>query len=127
MKQKIQKKEPRKGRLSLWHTAFVEAMQLDLKPWKDFLRFEPEYLLNAAPFAVDLLIIKKEADFVINNKIADIFKTHNIIEYKRPSAYISIHDFNKVCGYAYFYSALHKVDVRDITITFAGNRYPSKV
>jgi hypothetical protein len=76
---------------------------------------------------VDLLIIKKEAGFTINNKIADIFKTHNIIEYKSPSDYISIHDFNKVLGYAYFYSALHKVDVRDITITFAGNHYPSKL
>ncbi|MDR0684694.1 MAG: hypothetical protein LBF83_06170, partial [Spirochaetaceae bacterium] len=70
MKKKTPKKEPRRGRLSLWHTAFVEAMQRELKPWKDFLRFESEHLLNAAPLAVDLLIIKKEAGFTINNKIA---------------------------------------------------------
>jgi hypothetical protein len=51
------------------------------------------------PLEIDVLVIKKLKDIVINKNIAAIFKTHNITEYKSPDSYVSIHDFNKVYGY----------------------------
>ena len=52
---------------------------------------------------------------------------HNIIEYKSPWKNISIFDFNKVCGYAYIYSATHKVPLEEITVTFIADPYPRKL
>ncbi|MDR0683772.1 MAG: hypothetical protein LBF83_01395, partial [Spirochaetaceae bacterium] len=114
-------------RLSLWHTAFVEAMHRELKLWEKHLSFEAEHLLNAAPLAMDLLIIKKDPALVIDNKIAAIFKSYNIIEYKSPRDNVSIFDFNKVCGYAYIYSAINKVPLEEITVTFIADPYPRKL
>jgi hypothetical protein len=110
-----------------WHSAFVEAMRRELKPWENSLSFEAEHLLNAAPLALDLLIIKKDPALIINNRIAAIFKSHNIIEYKSPRAYVSVFDFNKVCGYAYIYSALRKTPLEDITVTLIEDHYPRKL
>jgi hypothetical protein len=121
------KRKKTKKRRSLWHSAFVEAIQQELEPWKDALHFEAEHLLNAAPLALDLLIIKKEADIVIDNLFAAAFREHNILEYKSPKDYVSIFDFNKVLGYAYLYSALHGVSLEDITITFVEDHYPVKL
>ncbi|MDR0684035.1 MAG: hypothetical protein LBF83_02770 [Spirochaetaceae bacterium] len=49
---------------------------------------------------------------------------HNIIECKSLWKNISIFDFNKVCGYAYIYSALRKAPLDDITVTFIADPYP---
>jgi hypothetical protein len=121
------KRKKTKKRRSLWHSAFIEAMQKELKPWENALYFEAEYLLNAAPFAMDLLIIKKKADMVIDNPIAAMFRKHNILEYKSPKGYISVFDFHKVLGYAYIYSALNGIPLEDITITFVEDHYPVKL
>jgi hypothetical protein len=121
------KRKKTQKRRSLWHSAFVEAMQKELKPWKNALYFEAEYLLNAAPFAMDLLIIKKKADMVIDNPIAAMFREHNILEYKSPKGYISVFGFHKVLGYAYIYSALNEIPLEDITITFIEDHYPVKL
>jgi hypothetical protein len=120
-------KPQKRHKRSLWHTAFVEAIQQELDPWKDALHFEAEHLLNAAPLALDLLIIKKEAGLVIDNPVAAVFREHNIIEYKSPKDYVSIFDFNKVFGYAYIYSALSDVPLENITITFVEDHYPVKL
>jgi hypothetical protein len=114
------------GRI-LWHPAFAEALRAELEDWQDILDFLPEVPLNSAPSVMDMLVIKKRRDAVIGKNIARIFRVYNIIEYKSPEAYVSVWDFIKVYGYACSYSSANRTDFRDMSVTFAGSRYPKKL
>jgi hypothetical protein len=111
-----------------WHPAFLQAMRAELFEYRDYLEFRHEYPLTAAPLEIDLLIIKKPRELVIDKNIARIFRTDNLLEYKSPKDYLSIKDFWKVCAYANFYAAITPgVDLSDVTLTFVENRHPRKL
>jgi hypothetical protein len=111
-----------------WHSAFVQALQLELFDWKDVLEFNHEYQLTAEPLRIDLIIIKKPEKLLIDKNIARIFKSWNICEYKSPEGYLSIKDFLKVYAYANLYAAITPgVDLSGITLTFVESRYPRKL
>ena len=57
-----------------WHSAFVEALQLELEAYQDALEFFPEYQLTAEPLRIDCVVIKKAKDAVITKNIAAIFR-----------------------------------------------------
>jgi hypothetical protein len=77
-----------------WHPAFATAMMLELQEYcPDTLEIETEHQLTSKPLAVDILVIKKIRDTKISKNFAQIFKGHNIVEYKSPQDYISIDDF----------------------------------
>jgi hypothetical protein len=107
-----------------WHPAFFEAVQMELDEYRNDLQFISEYQLNTEPLKIDVVIIKKTRDFPIEKNIAAIFRKENVLEYKSPDDYISVDDFYKVYGYACLYKVLNKVDIHDLTLTFAGSRYP---
>ncbi|GHV80361.1 hypothetical protein AGMMS49944_21520 [Spirochaetia bacterium] len=107
-----------------WHTAFYEAIQLELVQYQDVLHYEFEHQLTTAPLRMDVLIIKKEKDAVLTKNIAAIFKGSNILEYKSPEDYVSVEDYYKVYGYTCLYAALNKVPITDLTISFVESRYP---
>jgi len=111
----------------LWHPAFVEAIQLELDEYSRDLRFIPEHPLNTEPLRIDVVIIKKSRDVVIEKNIASIFRKENIVEYKSPDDYVSVEDFYKVYGYACLYCALNKVDIKDLTLSFVESRYPREL
>jgi hypothetical protein len=117
-------KHSRREERIAWHPAFFEAIQLELELYKDSLRFVAEYQLTTEPLRIDVLIIKKAADVVIEKNIAAIFRRENIVEYKSPGDYISVEDFYKIYGYACLYANLNKVAITDLSITFSGSRYP---
>jgi hypothetical protein len=73
-----------------WHSAFYEAIQLELDNYRDVLEFDFEYPLNTEPLRVDVVIVKKQKDVRIEKNIAAIFRAVNIVEYKSPSDYISV-------------------------------------
>jgi hypothetical protein len=111
-----------------WHPAFLQAMQLELADYRGSLEFRYEYQLTAEPLRIDLLIIKKPKDIVIDKNIAHIFRSDNLLEYKSPEDYLSIQDFLKVYAYANLYAAITpSVDMSDITLTFVENRRPRKL
>ena len=58
-----------------WHPAFCSAMRLELRKYKEDLDFCNEYNLSAKPLQIDLLVIKKTPDAVIDNEIGRIFRT----------------------------------------------------
>jgi hypothetical protein len=95
-----------------WHPAFVQAIKLELEPYRDALEFIPEYQLTSEPLEIDVVIIKKAPDLVIEKNIARIFRKINLLEYKSPDDYFSVHDFYKVLGYAFLYAALNKTPHR---------------
>jgi hypothetical protein len=110
-----------------WHPAFFEAVQMELDEYRNDLQFITEYQLNNEPLKIDVVIIKKTRDFPIEKNIAAIFRKENVLEYKSPDDYISVDDFYKVYGYACIYKVLNKIDIRDLTLTFAGSRYPREL
>ena len=117
----------RRGRLK-WHPAFLQAMQMELFDYRDYLEFKYEHQLTAEPLRIDLLIIKKPKDLAIDKNIARIFRSDNIIEYKSPEDYISIKDFLKVYAYANLYAAITpNVDLSEVTLTFVESRHPRKL
>ncbi|MDR0759045.1 MAG: hypothetical protein LBF74_02920, partial [Treponema sp.] len=98
-----------------WHPAFVQAIKLELEPYKDVLEFLTEYQLTSEPLEIDVVIVKKNPELIIKKNIARIFKGVNILEYKSPDDYFSIQDFYKVLSYGYLYAALNKIRVQDMT------------
>ena len=80
-------------------------MQIELAENASNLMFENEHQLSTKPMEVDVVIIKKEAEYPIHKNIGRIFRKYNLIEYKSPEDYLSIDDFYKIYGYACFYKA----------------------
>jgi hypothetical protein len=110
-----------------WHPAFVQAMRLELEPYKGVLEFISEHQLTSEPQRVDLVIIKKAPGIVIDKNIARILRNVNIMEYKSPEDTVSAWDFYKVLGYAVQYACLNKVDMHDMTITIVETRHPREL
>jgi hypothetical protein len=110
-----------------WHPAFVQAIKLELEPYRNALEFIPEYQLTTEPLEIDVVIVKKEPDLVIEKNIARIFRKINLLEYKSPDDYFSIHDFYKVLSYAFLYATLNKVSVEDMTLSIIETRHPRKL
>lgn len=114
-----------------WHPAFYASIQIEFVDEADKLIFESEHQLGTKPKEIDVLIIKKNSDDRIHKNIGRIFRKHNIVEYKSPKDYLSVDDFYKVFGYAYFYKAdtskENQIPIEDITITFVCHKYPRKL
>lgn len=101
-----------------WHGAFANGIQYELTEYTNKLKIETEHSLSKEALRIDMLVIKKDKDLSIEKNIGKIFKERNIVEYKSPSDRLSSHDYNKVKGYAYLYSAFEKVPTNQITLTY---------
>ncbi len=114
-----------------WHPAFCSAIQLELKADKGNLTYHREHNLNAKPLQIDLSVIKKAPNIVVDNEIGKLFREHNIMEYKSPGASLNIDTFYKVLAYACLYkSSREHVDFAradDITISMVRNQMPIKI
>ncbi|MDR0597938.1 MAG: hypothetical protein LBG14_05465 [Treponema sp.] len=110
-----------------WHPAFVQAVMLELEPWQDSLEFIPEYQLTSEPLKIDVVIVKKAPDLVIDKNIARIFRRINILEYKSPDDYFSVSDFYMVLSYAFLYAALNNAAPEDLTVSIVETRHPREL
>lgn len=111
--------EKNTGRTNIrWHGAFATSLAYELGDYAEQLITETEHQLSKEALRIDVLLIKKDKDLKIEKNIAKIFREHNIVEYKSPTDYLSIGDYNKIKGYAYLYSAFENVDLDQITLTF---------
>lgn len=104
-----------------WHPAFVAAMDLEFEYNRADLIFEKEYNLNTKPLEIDLLVIKKDASTRIESEIGNLFKGHNIVEYKSPEDHLDIDTFYKTLAYACLYKSYGKavdaIKAEDITLS----------
>ncbi|MDR0327822.1 MAG: hypothetical protein LBI05_05955 [Planctomycetaceae bacterium] len=110
-----------------WHPAFVQAIQHELEEYLDCLTFESEHQLTTEPLKIDVLIIKKEKDVVIEKNIAQIFRRFNVVEYKSPRDHVTIEDYHKTQCYARLYAALNKADINEMSVTVVATRHPRKL
>jgi hypothetical protein len=111
-----------------WHTAFYEALQMELREYHGILEFYYQHHLTSEPLRIDCVVIKKTKDVEIKKNIAAIFREWNLFEYKNPGDYVSIADFYKVYAYACLYISSHKkVPITSLTVSFVERRYPRKL
>jgi len=111
-----------------WHDAFFQAVKQELFEYRDSLEFKNQYPLTNESLRIDVLVIKKTKNLVINKNIARIFRADNILEYKSPDDYLAVTDFLKVNAYANLYAAITPgVDFAELTLTFVENRHPRKL
>lgn len=111
-----------------WHPGFLGAMEIEFRSYRQNLDFEDEHTLSKEPIKMDLLVIKKDKSIAITNQIGDIFRGHNILEYKSPDDNITIDDYYKTMAYAYLYKGLGKtvdeIPGEELTVTMARDVHP---
>jgi hypothetical protein len=107
-----------------WHPSFVEGLMGTFDRYGNELDFLPEHQLSKEPLRIDVVVVRKHKELVIENEIGRIFRGHNIFEYKSPTDYVSAADFKKACAYAWLYAAETGVDTDDITLSFASASHP---
>jgi hypothetical protein len=75
-----------------------------------------------------MVIVKKKPDAVFDKKIAAIFKTWNIFEYKGPDDSLSAADFHKAMAYAHLYcTPPERGAMDDLTLSFVISRDPREL
>ncbi|MDR2117321.1 MAG: hypothetical protein LBP87_13165 [Planctomycetaceae bacterium] len=107
-----------------WHPGFCGAMKLELNKYHHVLEFKDEHQITKGPLRVDMLVIKKRKNVVIDKNIARIFRNYNIIEYKSPDDTFDISDYYKTQGYKLFYASLKKIDIDDLLVTLVTSQHP---
>jgi hypothetical protein len=110
-----------------WHTAFVQALQMEFHEYHDVLEFVAEHKLNEEPLRVDCVVIRKAQNVQIMKNIGAFFKEWNLFEYKSPGDYVSVADFYKVYSYACLYVSIYEVPITSLTLSFVERRYPRKL
>ncbi len=118
-----------------WHTGFVHAMRLYLMDYEDDIEFNDEFQLTRKPLIIDLTVIKKPDDLVIDNNIGRFFRKHNILEYKSPRDELNLETFYKVQAYALLYMIAPgnceangtPINEKDITISIVRAAYPREL
>ena len=111
-----------------WHPGFLGAMGIEFRSYRQSLEFDDEHTLSKEPVRMDLLVIKKDKTITITNQIGDIFREHNVLEYKSPDDGITIDDYYKTMAYAYLYKGLGKrvdeIPGNELTVTMARDIHP---
>lgn len=111
-----------------WHPGFIGAMELEFKRYRRDLDFDNEHQLSKEPLKMDLLIIKKKKGTRIANQIGEIFRQHNVFEFKSPDDGLTIDDYIKTVGYAYLYKGLghtvNEISLSELTVTLVRDVIP---
>lgn len=108
-----------------WHAPFVAGIQIDLRNLADCLSYRGEYELSKEALKIDL-VITKSTDAPLNHDIAQIFRGHNIFEYKSEKDSFSVWNYSKVMGYAFLYSSMNKIPLTDISVSIVLTKFPKK-
>ena len=111
-----------------WHPAFCSAMELELREYKKYLRYEREHNLGKMPLKIDFLVIRKNPGVTIKNDIGDFFLGNNIFEYKSPGDDMNIGTFYKALSYACLYKSeagnVSEILDMDITVSLVREQKP---
>ena len=91
-----------------------------------------EYNLSSKPLQVDLLVIRKTGSQPIEEAIGQIFRRHNLFEYKSPGDDLNIDTYYKTVAYGCLYKALagkrvNEIPAADVTLTIIRQEKPDKL
>ncbi len=114
-----------------WHPAFYADIQVEFREDADKLIFENEHQLGTKPKEIDVLVIKKDAEAVLQTNLGRIFRKANIVEYKAPGESLTMEDYYYVLGYTYFYLAEafsgKEGSEQEVSLSFFCFHHPHKV
>ncbi len=114
-----------------WHPAFASAMRLEFRDNESDLIYEVEHVLNQQPLKVDFIVIKKNANVKLVNEIGEMFRGHNLVEFKSEEDALNIDTVYKTMGYACLYKAYGRppqsVGRNDVTVTLIRRTKPQKL
>ncbi|MBD5507067.1 MAG: hypothetical protein HDR05_03170 [Lachnospiraceae bacterium] len=114
-----------------WHPAFCSAVRLELRENRGDLQYANEYNLNRKPIQIDLLVVTKSDDILIDNEIGKIFRRYNIMEYKSPEDEMNIDTYFKTLAYACLYKAggvtVDAIRCEEVTISLVRAAKPIKL
>ena len=114
-----------------YHSAFKSGLEVLLWPYREQIEIREEIVLKKQGIRVDLLLLKPDSNIKIDNDICRIFRTHNILEYKRPDDDLDIDVFAKVLAYANLYKSLSTtadaIPYEEITATIYRHAYPREL
>ena len=115
----------------LWHDGFYASIKLELRRFADKLKYIEEHTLGKEPLKVDMIIIKKMKDAVIENEVGRIFREYNIFEYKSPDDGLTIDDFAKAVSYALLFKSLsdrvNDIKFDELTVSLVRDIYPREL
>ena len=117
------------GKTIQWHQGFRGGIQATLWEYRDFLQFDEEVVLNNGTLQMDMLVLKKDPDAVIDNDIARMFRVHNIIEYKSPEDAMTLDDYCKTLAYTLLYKTNGGAELpaEQLTATLFRHSNPKKL
>ena len=69
-----------------WHNAFTEALKAEFKESRNILNFTDEYMLSKESLKIDM-VIEKDKNARVHKNIGEIFKGHNLFEFKSETDY----------------------------------------
>ena len=120
-----------KAKTIRWHQGFRGGIECLLWPYRNDLEYTPEFLLSKEALRIDLLVVKKTRDTVIDNDIGRLFRGHNILEYKSKEDSLGIDDFYKLLSYTFLYKALGKtadqIPADELTASVFRDRCPREL
>ena len=111
-----------------YHPSVCAGLHIILEENEAHLSFEEEHQLGTGSKSIDCLIIKKKPHVKIRKKLGQIFLGHNLIEIKGYGDSLSIDNYYRAVGYAFFYKAdtgkENSIKIEDITLTFICTSMP---
>lgn len=114
-----------------WHPAFYAATELEFREDSHKLQFTYEYNLSKQPIRIDMLIVKRKDNELLNNEIGHIMRTYNIVEYKGSADRLTIDTLYKVMGYACLYKGygktVNEIPSNEITVSIFRAEYPREL
>ena len=110
-----------------WHVAYFQALQLELDGYKDILEYENEHYLSKESLRIDA-VIRKKGTAKIKKNFGQIFKEHNIFEFKSETDSLTSVEYEKANGYAWLYASFGKdIDITNVTLTFVTTMHPQEL
>jgi hypothetical protein len=120
------KAKERRGRTP-FHNAAFDVFCHRLRKYQESgdVTLTDECQLSRGPLKIDVVIIKKNSDVVLELPWAKFFRGHNIIEYKSPvDGLPTVAVFDKLIGYARIYASQNDVQITDVTATLICAKEP---
>ena len=112
-----------------WHPGFYAGIELELRAYH--LDYDQEHQVTRGPLSIDLLIIKKQTDEIIDHEIGEFFRKHNVVEFKSPDDELSVDVFYKVQSYAGLYKAagetINEIPADEVTVSLFRDCYPREI
>ena len=113
-----------------WHLAYYGASKAEFNKNRTDLSFDREHHVTEESLRMDMLVIKKNPKAVIKNEIGEIFKTHNIWEFKGFKSPLNIDSYYRAVGYACIYQSQpqkkkeDRISIDEVTLSFLRQGYP---